>query len=276
VPATRADLGTPPSPAGPALPGAAGEEPVSIRCFGGFHMEISGRPVDITTVRARARSALRLLATHAGQVVHKEVLIEALWPGLAVTAATRNLQVTVSALRGLLEPTSERGKSQLLIRSGEAYGIALPAGSVCDTVTFVTAVNRWKQTHNTGDVDATITAMRAALAAYPAPLLPEEGPADWAVEARERFHRQATGVARALAAAELDRGNIAEAVTTAEYCLSLDQHDDEAWQVLIRAYTASGALAKAAEVRQRYTAMLTSLGLGHDVDLPGNNRLARA
>ena len=242
-------------------PAADQPPPVSIRCFGGFRMEISGRSVEIMTVRARARSALRLLATHAGQVVHKEVLIEALWPDLSVTAATRNLQVTISALRGLLEPTSERGKAQLLIRSGEAYGIALPPGGFCDTVAFVSAVDRWKRIHRTGDKAAEVEALRAALAAYPAELLPEEGPTDWAVEARDRFHRQATSAARALAVVELELGNITEAVSTAEYCLSLDQHDDEAWQVLIRAYTAGGALAKAAEVRQGYTAMLTSLGL---------------
>ncbi|MBN1174135.1 MAG: winged helix-turn-helix domain-containing protein [Micromonosporaceae bacterium] len=107
-------------------PTAASALQVSIRCFGGFQMEIAGRRIDIMAVRARARSALRLLATNAGHVVHKEVLIEALWPDLSATAATRNLQVTVSALRGLLEPASERGKAQLLIRSGEAYGLALP------------------------------------------------------------------------------------------------------------------------------------------------------
>src|SRR5439155_1702156 len=83
-----------------------------------------------------ARSALRLLAMQTGTAVHREVLIEALWPDLPAAAGTRNLQVTVSALRGLLEPDSERGKAQLLVRTGDAYGITLPPGGYADTKAY--------------------------------------------------------------------------------------------------------------------------------------------
>ena len=229
--------------------------PVSIRCFGGFRMEVDGRPVDTARVRARARSALRLLAMQTGTAVHREVLIEALWPDLPAAAGTRNLQVTVSALRGLLEPDSERGKAQLLVRTGDAYGITLPPGGYADTKAFTAAVQSWR----TG---GGLSALRAALDAYGGDLLPEDGPAEWVVEARDRYRRQATRVASALAAAELAQGNVAEAVAAAEYCIgTLDPHDDDAWQVLLKAYPVSGAPARAAEARRRYAEMLAALGV---------------
>jgi DNA-binding SARP family transcriptional activator len=225
-------------------------------------MEVGGRPVELSSVRARARSALRLLAMQAGQVVHREILIEALWPDLPPPAATRSLQVTVSALRGLLEPASERGKAQLLIRSGDAYGVALPPGGYADTTVFTEAVQRWKRIRRAGRVtDGELQAMREALAAYGGELLPEDGPADWAVLARDHFRLLASQVARALAAAEIDGGNRSDAIATAEFCLTLDPHDDEAWRVLVRAYSDGGAPAKAVEVRRRYAEMLASLGL---------------
>jgi DNA-binding SARP family transcriptional activator len=251
----------PPAPAPP---------PISIRCFGGFRMELGGEPVDTASVRARARTALRLLAMQAGTAVHREVLIEALWPDLTPVAATRNLQVTISALRGLLEPDCERGKSNLLVRTGDAYGIALPPDGYADTQAFTAAVRRWHHVRPSGDGPAEVEALRAALAAYGGELLPEDGPAEWVVEARERYHRQATQVASALAAAELAQGNVAEAIAAAEHCIgTLDPHDDDVWQVLLRAYPDSGAPAKAAEARRRYREMLASLG----VDLSPVRRL---
>ncbi len=241
---------------------------VTIRCFGGFRMEIAGRAVDLAGVRPRARSALRLLASQAGRFVHREVLIEALWSDLAPAAATRNLQVTISALRGLIEPISGRGNNQLLVRSGDAYGINLPAGAYADTAVFAEAVQRWQRMRRSGNFAAEVDAMRTALAAYGGELLPEEGPADWAVEARDGFRQQAARVARELAAAELSRGNIAEAVRTAQQCIALDPHDDEGWQVLLRAYTRSDTPAKAADARRRYADMLAGLGVAH----PGEQR----
>jgi DNA-binding SARP family transcriptional activator len=193
------------------------------------------------------------------------MIIDSLWPDLSAAAATHSLQVTISTLRGLLEPGSLRGKAQLLVRTGDAYGIAVPEGGYADTLEFTTAVQRWDQVRHGGDRGAERDALRAALGAYGGDLLPEDGPAEWVVELRERFRRQATRVAGALAAAELADGNAAGAIAAAEYCVtSLDPHDDDVWQVLLRAYADSNAPAKAAEARRRYAQMLTSLGVPPD------------
>ena len=234
---------------------------VRIRCFGGFQIAVNGRPLDLSQVRPRARSALRLLAVQAGRFVHREVLIEALWSDLPPAAATRNLQVTISALRGLLEPESGRGKAQMLVRSGDAYGIVLPPGSDADTATFSDAVQHWQQQRRSGSFASEVDAMRAALAAYGGEVLPEEGPAEWAVEARDQFRQRATRVARELAIAELTQGHVAEAIQAAEQCIALDRHDDEAWQVLLRGYARSATPAKALEARRRYAEMLARLGV---------------
>jgi len=247
-------------------PATVHQSPVTIRCFGGFAMTVNGRPLDLSQVRPRARSALRLLAMRAGRFVHREVLIEALWSDLAPAAATRNLQVTISALRGLLEPDSGRGRAQMLVRSGDAYGLVLPAGSYADTAAFSDAVQRWQQQRRSGSFAAEVDAMRAALAAYGGELLPEEGPADWAVEARDHFRQLATRVARELATAELTQGNVAEAIRSAEQCIARDEHDDEAWQVLLRAYARSATPAKALDARRRYAEMLARLGVAEPTE----------
>jgi DNA-binding SARP family transcriptional activator len=154
----------------------------------------------------------------------------------------------------------------MLVRSGDAYGITLPAGSYADTAAFTDAVQRWQQLRRAGSFASELDAMRAALAAYSGELLPEEGPAEWVVEAREHFRHLATRVARELATAELTQGNVAEAIRAAEQCISLDPHDDEAWQVLLRAYARSGTPARALDARRRYADMLARLGVPEPTD----------
>ncbi|TMF41820.1 MAG: transcriptional regulator, partial [Chloroflexi bacterium] len=98
---------------------------LSLRCFGGFSIAIKGRPVDLSAVKPRARAVLRLLAVHAGNPVHREVLQEAFWPDADAETGARNLHVAVSSLRSWLEPGVGRGGSSFLLREGDAYRLAL-------------------------------------------------------------------------------------------------------------------------------------------------------
>ncbi len=235
--------------------------PISIWCFGGFRMAIGDEPVDLSPVRPRIRSALHLLALRAGQPVHREVLIEALWAELPPRAATKNLHVAISSLRGHLEPGRERGKAQLVVRAGEAYALALPAGAYADTAVFQHELARWRQARIAQDEVEAVRALRAALAAYGGELLPEDGPAEWLLPDREAFRRQAAAAACALAAAELTAQRLDEAAAVAEHCVAIDPYHDAGWHVLLQAYEGSGERAAAEQARRRYTAVLASLGL---------------
>jgi DNA-binding SARP family transcriptional activator len=73
-------------------------------------------------------------------------------------------------------------------------------------------------------------------------------------------------VARELATAELTQGNVTEAIRAAEQCIALDPHDDEAWQVLVRAYARSATPAKALDARRRYADMLARLGVAEPTE----------
>ena len=70
-------------------------------------------PVAFDPDLGSCRDELRpLLALYAGQPVHREVLVDAMWPQLDVSAATHNLHVCVSGLRSALEPGVSRGASR--------------------------------------------------------------------------------------------------------------------------------------------------------------------
>src|SRR4029077_15163657 len=99
-------------------------------------LHLRGRESDLRAVTPRARSLLRLLALHEGRPVHREVLMEAFWPGRDPISGGRNLQVLVSSLRQALEPGRERGDDTLVVRDGDAYRLALPKGTEIDLTAF--------------------------------------------------------------------------------------------------------------------------------------------
>ncbi|MCQ4045293.1 BTAD domain-containing putative transcriptional regulator [Streptantibioticus rubrisoli] len=240
------------------------EPKVSIWCFGGFRMAVGERLIDWTKVRPRARAAMRLLAVRAGQPVHRETLIEALWPDAPADSATANLQVAISSLRNLLEPDRERRKPRLVIRDGDAYLLNLPAGAHLDTLAFQAALAYGRRARAAGNTAMTRQGLRDALAVYRGELLPEDGPAEWLQQDREMYRYQAANAAADLAALELEVGNPQEAVTAAENCLAIDPCRDQGWHLLINAYQRIGAPAAAERARRRYTAMLASLGISTD------------
>jgi DNA-binding SARP family transcriptional activator len=242
---------------------------VAIWCFGGFRMTIGDLAIDWMKVRPRARAAMRLLTMRAGRPVHREALIEALWPDVPAESATANLHVALSSLRSLLEPDRDRRKPRLVVRAGDAYLLNLPSDAYLDTLAFQTALTRGRQAKATGDTTTAMQGLRDALAEYNGELLPEDGPAEWLQQERETFRRQAANAAAELAAAELQAGNSQEAVAAAEKCLVIDRFHDTGWHLLLRAYHHIGAPAAAERARRRYAATLASLGLDTDEPTAG-------
>ncbi|MFL6074150.1 MAG: BTAD domain-containing putative transcriptional regulator [Mycobacteriales bacterium] len=245
----------------PAAEVAEPEPAVSVHCFGGFRLALDGKVLDWTPVKPRARTAMRLLALHAGRPVHREALVEALWPDTPLAAATRNLQVAVSSLRAFLEPgTGRRPRAGLLQRTGEAYVLAVPPGGYADVAAFESALRDWRVAKAGHDVAATAVALRAALAAYTGDLLPEDGPAEWVTTARETYRRQSADVAAALAKLELDDDPDA-AVAAASRCVEIEPCHDSGWRLLASAYRRAGDLAAAERARRGYADVLASLGI---------------
>ncbi|MGW2395806.1 BTAD domain-containing putative transcriptional regulator [Kitasatospora sp. NPDC001664] len=222
----------------------------TLRCFGGFQLGRDGRLLDWGLTRPRARALLRILAIQPNRPVHREILMESLWPGRPPAAAGRSLQVAVSSLRALLEPGAARGTPQLLQRLGEAYQLRVPDQWSCDVRQFDQAVAQGGR-----------AGLRRALSTYTGDLLPEDGPAEWVVERREHYRREAAEAALALTRLELLDGAPAAAAQTAARSLEIDPFREEAWQLLITAHRRNGDPAAAARSRLGHARMLHSLGL---------------
>src|SRR3954451_18700910 len=78
--------------------------PLHIKLFGGFQVTIGDEPIPATNWRLRkAAHLLKLLALAPGNSLHREQLLDALWPALDPGAAAHNLRYALHVARGILE-----------------------------------------------------------------------------------------------------------------------------------------------------------------------------
>lgn len=266
VPLLRAHLARrcgPPAPHADVVNHARADQaaPLTLRCFSRYEATLAGRPLDWSGTRPRVRALARLLSVHAGRPVHREELMAALWPESPARTAGRGLQVAVSALRTVLGPGADRGRSQTLVRSGEAYMLVLDPGGSCDVRAFEAAVGEGLRAAAHGDSERAAGVLGRALRLYTGELLPEDGPAEWVVPIRERFRGQAVQAAHTLAEVELGRDRAEAAVAAATHALSLDRFQDAVWRLLIAAHRQAGDPVAARHAERRHAQMLDALGV---------------
>ena len=152
---------------------------VSIKLLGGFAVVAGGEPLTDARWRLRkGRDLVKLLALAPGHRLHREQLMDALWPNGDPVAAANNLNQVVHAARRVL------GADRIELRD-ELF--TLHVGVDVDDFELAAA-----HAHRAGSP----TAYRAALSLYGGELLPENRYDDWALARREELeelHRELEG-----------------------------------------------------------------------------------
>ena len=236
-------------------PGDTDESPtIELRCLGGFSLRIDGVEIGWRALRPKARCLLMLLALHQGRPLHRELLIEALWPEATLSSGVRSLQVAVSSIRQCLAVGGMVGDP--IRRQGDAYELVLP-GAVVDVTTFERTIEEARRLPRS----AALTARRIALELYLGELLPEVGPADWVVEDRDRLRLLAASLAAAAAADAIAVADHGAAIDLARRSVTLDACHDPAWRLLIETYEHIGDLSAAAVARADHRRVWDDLGV---------------
>ncbi|MFC9335258.1 BTAD domain-containing putative transcriptional regulator [Arthrobacter sp. NPDC057009] len=237
---------------------------VEVRCFGGFRLRLDGWDVDLARVRPQARTVMRILAMNAGRPVHRESLAGILWADLDTASALHNLQVSISSLRRALQLSNPTPCQPSIARHGEAYALVLAGQSTFDLVEFDQAVHDAYSARVEGDHRRMAAELRRAVELYSGEVLPEDGPAEWVIDTRERYRLRAAESAAMLANAELAFGNTAGAARAASRSVEIDPWRDESWRTLVEVLRHSGDLAAAERAHRRYQLVLRTLGVAVD------------
>jgi DNA-binding SARP family transcriptional activator len=230
-----------------------------VQCFGGFSFTLNGVRLDLANVRPQARTVLRMLALHAGNPVHRDLMASVLWGELGTSSALHSLHVSVSSLRAVLGRAPSGGTDGLLVRQGETYLLGIDPAS--DLVSFDRAMGEASEARSRQDAPATAEALRRSVELYVGDVLPEDGAAEWVVGARERYRLHAAEAACSLAQLELQLGNREAAVFAGERSVEIDPWRDESWRTVIDVHYRVGDPVAAARAKNNYARIMASLEL---------------
>jgi predicted ATPase/DNA-binding SARP family transcriptional activator len=238
---------------------------VQIRLLGGFDVERGGQSIQPGTWRLRkARTLVKLLALTRDQRLHREVLLDSLWPGRDPTSAVNNLhQALHIARRVLADNRSSDGWLEL-----RDDVVSLHANGLVDV-----DVRRFEQLASLARANGDLTDLRAAVAAYTGDLLPEDRFEDWASRPREELRESFCDLLVDLADALGTTDHEAEALDALQRALATDPLHERAVRNIMQRHAAMGRRSEALE---RYEQLRRDLreAYGTDPD-PETRRLYR-
>ena len=212
---------------------------IEVRLLGTFEVQVDGRAIpDDTWRHRRGAEVVKILALDPSHRLHREQIMDALWPDLAPEAAAANLRKAVHHARKALGSQDAISTAGRLVELGPATEVSV------DAVGFETAASAALRSRDPA-------AAETAVQLYGGELLPDDRYATWAALTREHL--------RSLAIQTLKLASRWERV------LEIDPADEEAHQALMHQALEEGDRTRAVRqfhmLRER---LRIDLGMGPD------------
>jgi DNA-binding SARP family transcriptional activator len=212
-----------------------GEAPLlSIGLLGGFQVERAGAALAVSGWQRRsAKTLTKLMATSPGHTLHREQILDILWPEADVESALNSFGKALHAARHAFEPGLPR-------RMDSAYLLLKDAVLALSTEHVTIDADRFEQLAENALRTHDIAAYESALGAYAGELLPEDRYADWCAGRRHSLRELRVRVLLGLASAFEDRGAWNEAADRLRDALAQDPAREVAHRRLMRLYAEMG------------------------------------
>lgn len=201
--------------------------------------------------RKKARQLFQLLLTFRRAPMHRDQIVETLWPELDQQSAQRDFKIAFNALCKVLEPDRKRNQpSSFISRDGSRYGIRPGADLWFDVAEFdrlsAAADRQFPQ-----DPSAAQELYRLALALYRGNYLQEFPYEEWAHQERLRLLNRYLRTAERLARSLLSEKKWEEVEEVCQALLEQDNCWEPAYQMLIKSYSQLGNNAQALRTYHR-------------------------
>jgi predicted ATPase/DNA-binding SARP family transcriptional activator len=208
-------------------------KPLWIELLGGFRVRVGDEVMAAEVWRRRkVRSLVKLLALAHGYRLHREQLMELLWPDADPQAALNSLHQTLYLARRILEPGNS-ARARYLLLQDEIVTLGPPELVWVDVAAFEAAAAQARQRQD-------VAAYQAALALYKGELLPEDRYEEWLSARREALHQEELALLRDLTQLAEVRADYALAIETLHKALAADPAHEEVHRDLMRLYALSG------------------------------------
>jgi DNA-binding SARP family transcriptional activator len=247
------------------LPAPPGHR-TGVEVMGVMRVMRDGVPVDAPELR-RGRVRQLLSALVLRPVLVRDQAIQLLWPGLEPAKAARNMRVTLTYLRRLLEPNRSGGDASFHLRADGDTIRLVPSDSLSvDLWTFNELAARVNQARAEGDIDRAADLLADVIALWRGEVLPDLrnlSDPDLAIEIG-KVHTRHVDNLLSLGELRLVADAAAEAGQLADRALALEPFDTRGHRLALAAALRGPDPANIAAVRRRVLASLKQLAAPPD------------
>ena len=220
----------------PQAPTGKAPETVRVWLLSGFRVSVGPRRIEQSEWRLKKAAALvKLLALAAGHRLHREQVMDLLWPHSGRKAASNSLRQAIHAARKALDP--EQGSRYLASQDGLL--------SLCPEGALWVDVEAFEGAARTASRTEEPSAYEAALDLYAGELVPQDRYEGWAEERRRELRELYFSLLIELALFHEERGEYGSAAETLRRVVSEEPAREEARAGLMRLAALSGRKAEA-------------------------------
>jgi DNA-binding SARP family transcriptional activator len=248
---------------------ASAADTLRVELLGGFRIAFGANELPAEGWRlAKARSLVKIIALAPDQSIHREQVIELLWPELDPDSGSNNLHQALHVARrslGALMPEAQPTRILRLERG--VLRLTPPVPLWIDVDAFEQSVN--------GLTDASdLSAYYAALDLYRGDLLPDDLYEDWTYERRAALREQYLNLLDRLARLHQERREPTPAIDALRRIVAIEPDQEEAHRALMELYALTGRRQQALRQYERLRDILE-----HDLEMepePATDELHQA
>ncbi|NSW50923.1 MAG: hypothetical protein HPY85_00265 [Anaerolineae bacterium] len=202
-----------------------------VKTFSGFAIWRGTQEIDQQEwKREKARQLMQLLVAHRGKWMHRDQLINMLWPETLTDAAANNLKVVFNALNQVLEPERVRGAQPFFVeRQQELYRLNPTARIMIDTELFEKAA-----------ASNTLMDLEAAVDLYQGHYFEDSYVQEWLVVEEQFYHQQFLLAAEKLTHLLIDDSKLEQALEITFRILAQDNVWESAYRLQMRIFHRMG------------------------------------
>ncbi len=238
------------------------EQPsVSIHSLGGISVIVDGTPVPGDAWQSKkARDLIKVLVTRRGRPVHREELMEILWPDDDPRRTANRLSVALSVVRSVFDAERDNAQDHYVVADRSTVRLATERVRV-DLEEFHHEIEVATSAVRDGDDDLARSHFRRAESLYVGDLFEEDPYEEWIVAERELARSAYLDAARWLAADASSRGLASEAARFTLRVLQRDPYDESAHLSLVAGLTADRRHGEARRLYGQYCTRMAEIGI---------------
>jgi|SRR6266498_1019938 len=238
------------------------EEAILLRItlLGGFRVWVSSQLIpDEAWKRRKVQALVKLLALASRHCLHREQLMNLLWPEADIEAARNNLRQALHLARQIFKSEANSGLGILIDHNG--WLCLTHEGEIwVDAEAFETAAAECRQSKDA-------TTCQAALSLYTGELLPEDRYEDWVATRREVLRDLHLSLLSELGRMFEALGDMEQAIDIFHQAVIVDPTAEHAHRALMRLYAATDRRQRALQQYHRLHEILDrELALDPDAD----------